>query len=92
MVEKAIDVEVKADLHLSFKTRKINFRYPMSHKPLVKKDKDKANWKYQNEALKDKAKSHNFSSAIQPLTQAPKKTCAIIMEVIWLLGSMLIKL
>ncbi len=45
----------------------------MGYRLLVKKDKDDANQEYQNETLKNKAKSYNSASANQPQIQASKK-------------------
>ncbi len=63
MVEKVINVEVKTNLQPPSGTKEINFRCPKGYRPLVKKNKDDANWKNQDETPKDKAKSYNFSSA-----------------------------
>ncbi len=75
MVEKAGDVKVKANLQSPFYVRKINARCLKSHCLSIKKDKEDTYWEYRNEASKnkEKAKSHNSSSANQPQTQAPKK-------------------
>ncbi len=75
MVEKAGDVEVKVNLQPPFYVREINARCPKSHHLSVKKDKENIYWECRDKASKDKdkAKSHNFSSANQPQTQAPKK-------------------
>ncbi len=59
VVEKTVNVEVKADRQLPFETRKIDFRYLRGYRPLVKKDKDKTNREHWDEAPKDKTKSHN---------------------------------
>ncbi len=92
VVEKAGDVEVKANLQPPFYIRNIDVRCPKSHHPLAKKDKENTYRKPQNEAFKDKdkAKSHSSStSANQPQTQAPRKTSAVVGEAIQPLGSML---
>ncbi len=75
VVEKAGDVEAKANLQPHFYVREINARYLKGHHPLVKKNKEDTYWEHCNEASKDKekAKSYNTSSANQPQTQAPKK-------------------
>ncbi len=75
VVEKAKDVEANANLQPPFYVKKIDARCPKDYCPLVKKDKENTYWERCNEASKDKekAKSHNFSSASQPQTQAPKK-------------------
>ena len=44
MVEKAIDIKVKASLQSPFGIRKINSKYPKGYKPSVKKEKHKASW------------------------------------------------
>ncbi len=62
MVEKANDVKAKANLQLLFYISEIDSRCPKGYRPLVKKDKDDANWEYRNEVSnkdKAKAKSHN---------------------------------
>lgn len=41
MIEKTIDVEIKASLQSSFKTREINSRCPKDYRLLAKKDKNK---------------------------------------------------
>ncbi len=61
MVEKTVNVEVKANFQLSSETREIYSRCPRGYKPLVIKDKDDANQEHQDEAPKDKAKPHNSS-------------------------------
>ncbi len=66
VIEKAIDVEVKANLQPPSGTRKIDSKCPKKYRPLVKKDKDNAYWEHCNEISnkdKNKAKSHNSSSA-----------------------------
>lgn len=75
MIEKANDVEAKASLQPPFKIRKIDSRYPKSHRPSVKKGKNNANWEYRDENKdQNKAKSQNPSSAnSQPQTQVFKK-------------------
>ncbi len=75
-MEKAGDVETKANLQPPFYVRDINVRCPKSHCPSAKKDKEDTYREPQNEAskAKDKAKSYSCStSANQPQTQAPKK-------------------
>ncbi len=39
VVKKAVNVEVKANLQPSSRTREIDSSYPRSYRPLVKKDK-----------------------------------------------------
>ncbi len=77
MVEKADDVEIKANLQPPFYIREIDSRCPKGHRLLAKKDKEDTYWEPCNKASnkdKDKAKSHNSSaSANQPQTQATKK-------------------
>ncbi len=76
MVEKAIDVKIKANLQLASETREIDSRCLKRYRPLVKKDKDNTYQEHHNEISnkdKDKAKPHNSSSANQPQIQAPKK-------------------
>ncbi len=65
MVEKAGDVEAKANLQLSFYIREIDFRCPKSHRPLAKKDKEDTYREHCNEVFQDqnKAKSHTPTSA-----------------------------
>ncbi len=60
IVEKAIDVEVKANLQPPFGTKEIDSRCPKKCRPLVKKNKDNTYWKHHDETSnknKDKAKS-----------------------------------
>ena len=62
MIEKAINVEVKAGLQPPFGTKEINFKCPKRYRPLVKKDKNNAYWKQYDEAFnrnKKKTKFHN---------------------------------
>ncbi len=77
MVEKAGDVEAKANLQPPFYIRKIDSKCLKDYRPLAKKDKEDTYWEPRDETSnkdKDKAKSHNFSSsANQPQTKAPKK-------------------
>ena len=64
MVEKTEDAKAKANLQPYSKTKEINFMYPKSHRPLVKKDKNNANQEYRDgNKDKDKAKFHNLSSS-----------------------------
>ncbi len=72
-MEKAGDVEAKANLQLPFYIRDIDARCLKSHRPLTKKDKEDTYREPRNEASKDKAKSQISSSANQPQIQAPKK-------------------
>ncbi len=72
MVEKAGNVEIKANLQPPFYIREIDSKCPKAHRLLAKKDKEDTYWEPRNEASnkdKDKAKSHNSSSANQPQTQ-----------------------
>lgn len=88
MVEKATNVEIKANLQPASETKEIDFRDLKDYGPLVKKDKDDANWEHQDKASKDKTKSHNSSFVNQPQTQPLKKTSAeVIKEAIQLLES-----
>ncbi len=76
VVEKAGDVEAKANLQPPFYIRDIDARCPKGHRPSAKKDKEDTYREPQNEASKDKNKveSHSSStSANQPQTQASKK-------------------
>ncbi len=75
-MQKAGDVEAKANLQPPFYVRNIDVRCSKGHRPLAKKDKETTYREPQNEASKDKdkAKSHNSStSANQLQTQASKK-------------------
>ncbi len=75
-MEKAGDVEAKANLQPPFYVRDIDVRCPKGHRPSAKKDKEDTYRKPQNEAFKDKNKTKSHSSstfANQPQTQAPKK-------------------
>lgn len=77
MVKKAVDVKAKASLQPSFGTREIDSKCPKGYRPLVKKDKDVTNWKYQDEVSnKDKNKAKLYISSFAnslPQTQASKK-------------------
>ncbi len=76
VVEKAGDVEAKANLQPPFYVRNIDASCPKSYRLSAKKDKENTYWEPQNKASKDKnkAKSHSSSaSANQSQTQAPKK-------------------
>ncbi len=76
VVEKAGDIEAKANLQPPFYVRDIDVRCPKGHHLSAKKDKEDTYQEPQNKASKDKdkAKSHSSSiSANQPQTQAPKK-------------------
>ncbi len=73
VVKKAINIEANINLQSPSGIREIDSRYPKDYKLLVKKDKDNTNQEYQDEAPKDKAKSHNSFSANQPQIQASKK-------------------
>ncbi len=68
VVEKAGDVEAKANLQPPFYVREIDSRYSKGHCPTAKKNKEDTYQESRNEASKDKdkAKSHNSSSANQP--------------------------
>ncbi len=77
VVEKAGDVEAKANLQPPFYVMDIDARYPKSHYPLSK-TKENTYRERQSEASKDKdkAKSHNYSTSANqnpPQTQASKK-------------------
>ncbi len=73
-MEKAGDVEAKANLQPPFYVRNINAKCPKGHRP-SSKNKEDTYREPQSKASKDKdkAKSHNSTSANQPQTQAPKK-------------------
>ncbi len=73
VVKKAINMEAKSNLQLVSGTKEIDSRCLRHYRPLVKKDKDDANYKYRDKAPKDKAKSYNFFSANQSQTQTSKK-------------------
>ncbi len=73
MVEKTVNVKSKANLQPLSETSKINSNCSKGYRPSVKKNNDDVNQEYQNEAPKNKAKSHNSSFANQPQTQALKK-------------------
>ncbi len=77
MVEKAGNVEVKANLQPPFYVREIDSRCPKGHCPLVKKDKKDTYQKPHDKTSnkdKDKAKSYNSSAfANQSQTKALKK-------------------
>lgn len=76
MVEKARNVEAKANFQPLFYVREIYSKYPKGYYLSVKKDKKHANWEYHNEASskdKKKTKSHNPSPTNQPQAQASKK-------------------
>ncbi len=75
-MEKAGNIEAKANLQPPFYVRDIDVRCPKGHHPSTKKDKEDTYRESQNEAFKDKnkAKSHSSSASTnQSLTQAPKK-------------------
>ncbi len=74
MVEKAGDAEAKANLQPPFYVREIDSKCLKGHHLSAKKDKKDTYRESRNEASKDKdkAKSHNSSSANQPQTQALK--------------------
>ncbi len=70
-MEKASDVEAKANLQPPFYVREIDSRCLKGHRPSVKKNKEDTYREPRDEASKDKekAKSHNsFTSANQPQT------------------------
>ncbi len=65
-MEKAGDVEAKANLQSPFYVRDINARCPKDHRLFTKKDKEDTYREPRNETSKDKAKSQTSSSANQP--------------------------
>lgn len=75
VVEKVDDVKTKTNLQSLFYIREIDSKYPKNHCLSGKKDKEDTYEEPCNEASKDKdkAKSHNSSSANQPQTYTPKK-------------------
>ena len=76
MIEKAGDVEAKANLQPPFSVKEIDSKCLKGYCPSVKKDKKDANWKHYNETSskdKEKAKFHNLFFANQPQAQASKK-------------------
>ncbi len=60
VVEKAIDIELEANLQPFCGTKEIDSRCPKDYRPSAKKYKDKAIREYWDRN-KDKAKSHNLS-------------------------------
>ncbi len=74
-MEKTGDVEATANLEPTFYVREINIRCPKGHCQSVTKNKEDTYWEHHDEDSKDKekAKSHDYSSANQPWIQAPKK-------------------
>ncbi len=74
VVEKADDVEAKANLQPLFYVRDLNDKCPKGHRPSTKKDKENTYREPQDEASnKYKAKSTASASAHQPQILAPKK-------------------
>ena len=73
MVEKAGDVEAKANLQLPSYVWEIDSRFPKSYCPSSKKDKKDIQQEYYDEASKEKAKSQTFSTTNQPQIQNSKK-------------------
>ncbi len=63
VMENIVDAKAKTNFQLPFGTKEIDSRCPRDYRLLVKKDKDNANWKHQDKAPKNKAKSHNSFSA-----------------------------
>ncbi len=63
VVEKAGDIEAKANLQSPFYVRDIDARCPKGHRLSAKKDKEDIYRELCNEASKDKAKSQTSSSA-----------------------------
>ena len=75
-MEKARNAEAKANLYPPFYIKEINSKCPKNYCPLVKKDKEDANWVHRNKVFNKntkKAKSHNPFFANQPQAQASKK-------------------
>ncbi len=69
VVEKENDIEVKANLQLSFYIREIDSKCLKDHFSSAKKDKEDTHRKFCDKAFnknKDKTKFHNSSSANQP--------------------------
>ncbi len=73
MVEKAGDVEAKANLQPPFYVWDIDARCSRGQRPSAKKDKEDTYREPCDETSKDKAKSQTFSSANQSQTRVPKK-------------------
>ena len=73
MVEKTGDAKAKANLQPPFYIQEIDVRSPKGHRLLSKKDKENTQWKYRNEAPKDKAKSQTSATTNQLQTQDSKK-------------------
>ncbi len=63
VVEKAGDVEAKANLQPPFYVKEIDFRCPKDHRPSAKKDKKDTYRELQNEPSKDKDKAKSHSSS-----------------------------
>ena len=74
MVEKAVNIQAKASLQPSSRTRKINSKCPKGYRLLAKNKEDEVSQEHQNRD-KNKTKSYNpiFANTNQPQTQASKK-------------------
>lgn len=46
VIEKAVNIEVKASLQSLFRAKGIDFICLKSYRPLAKKDKDEVNWEH----------------------------------------------
>ncbi len=70
VVEKTDDAEAKTNLQPPFYVRDVDVMCPKGHRPSSRKDKENTYREPQSEASKDKdkAKSHNSTSAKQPQT------------------------
>ncbi len=73
-MEKANDVETKANLQSPFYVKNINAKCPKGYHLSAKKDKEDTYRESHDKASnKNKAKFNSSASANQPQTQAPKK-------------------
>ena len=60
-MEKAGDVEAKANFQLPFYVREINSKCPKGYRLSVKKDKEDANREHRDKASKDKDKTKSYT-------------------------------
>ncbi len=74
VVEKAGNIDAKANLQPPFYMKDIDARCLKVHRPSAKKDKKDTYWEPRNKVFnKNKAKSNSSAAANQPQTQASKK-------------------
>ena len=66
VIEKAGDVEAKANLQPLFYVCEIDFRSPQDHRLLSKKDQKNTQQEHHNEAPKKKAQSQTSSTTHRP--------------------------